>query len=1267
MGSFYGNITNTSKTQFQFDKIYPNRYEMERQKSTDGIYAGRYVLVEYDSDYQQDDFYRVWIFENKLYNTKVEEHDVNYMIRLGTTEASNADKKMTSVPVGTIIFTADAKTSAESGYQYTNIKYYQITDEKFADGHAGFKEVANGLDSPNYTINYNIDVSTYGAGRGYDSTVWQKAYIDGYEKYIMIAELNSVVPTFDVSADAPTMDPLIPHFDTQSTDIYYKLHWQPSWGFRVTEGETDSRKTESEDNNAGNYPSDIEVSYNKNKYDASTGKNTITKISYPGAIFFNKDGLDEATHNEYDGEFKNTNEISIQPTGLSGNKYNTHDGSLNVEKAPDIQEIKVLLPALGNILCNVWDKVYGYDPNNKNQRYRDLEWKDAIIKNENGELEKFKGLASPDREPKWEKRELGGKSYSLETIAGCINLAHDLLGMILTTKDTIPNKDSYNLNKIFLKDNKYYRIHQYPIYDDIDTSNIIGLNPDDYASDQEYNKAFENAVNEIIKGRENEDWYLIMDDDQSANSNRIVKRFNKKALTAAALNGHKLAIRGKDASGGLKYGYEFVELKGFANDLSTINGLILELRGLIESDDSETRDRETVQGTINTLNDIINIFEDLVPGEFLICDANGHVNSANWTTEQSFGYDNLGDPTKSKKAPIKSETNTDEEKEQIKENQWIELSVDESADDKQIKLIHKLAENHKQDNTITTSNKNDLSEGNGINKAVDKNKISLYTPIVDNAGHVVGKNTETVTLPYGYKFLETNGISNNEQSDLHTTFDESGEENKPIKVSQEVAANANTTQDKITINTGNKWIQTKIKEANDNDTVTIAHEIHKIDKTEQKTNNNGEIDSDGNIVISQDSKNNIVAYDVEVDAAGHVIKNQKHTYTLPYGFKTIKTNGRATNNNTEELNEQNDVVADNTQDDLIINSGNEWIKITTNADTDTIIISHDVKKTTSSNKELSLSDENKSISFSIPVDTYDDTNHYSSRVTTTYVLPNNYGKIEADNTITNVDGTKENVSEASSSHDTLSLIGDNWIKTIVSSDKVSFTHKAPQNNGTTTVDSTVKKPTLGGSFSVPKVSYDTNGHIYNATSYDITLPSLELSGTKEKDDNVMTNFTYTKNGTEMVATFGKIGDLALTGYSPKAENNNYIQVSDSINNAFGKLETRIDNEVTDRNTAITNAIQALDDYNDNTFKNNQTISSWTINDKGQAVIGVTNIQIASSQVTDLNENLGNIKAELLGTKPDNITGGQPTLYSLLIEIKGLKAEIERLKNNNSGT
>ena len=79
----------------------------------------------------------------------------------------------------------------------------------------------------NYVMNFNIDTAKYGESRGYDSTVWQKVYINNIEKYVQIAELNSVVPTFDISADAPTIHPIQPHFDINSTNVYYKLHWQP--------------------------------------------------------------------------------------------------------------------------------------------------------------------------------------------------------------------------------------------------------------------------------------------------------------------------------------------------------------------------------------------------------------------------------------------------------------------------------------------------------------------------------------------------------------------------------------------------------------------------------------------------------------------------------------------------------------------------------------------------------------------------------------------------------------------------------------------------------------------------------------------------------------------------------------------------------------------------------------------------------------------------------------------------------------------------------
>ena len=37
---FYGNITNTSNTTFQFDRIYPNRLAMDANANNDGIFIG---------------------------------------------------------------------------------------------------------------------------------------------------------------------------------------------------------------------------------------------------------------------------------------------------------------------------------------------------------------------------------------------------------------------------------------------------------------------------------------------------------------------------------------------------------------------------------------------------------------------------------------------------------------------------------------------------------------------------------------------------------------------------------------------------------------------------------------------------------------------------------------------------------------------------------------------------------------------------------------------------------------------------------------------------------------------------------------------------------------------------------------------------------------------------------------------------------------------------------------------------------------------------
>ena len=48
--SFYGNISNAGKTQMSFDRVYPNRKIMEENAPTDGVFVGRFVLVEYDDN-----------------------------------------------------------------------------------------------------------------------------------------------------------------------------------------------------------------------------------------------------------------------------------------------------------------------------------------------------------------------------------------------------------------------------------------------------------------------------------------------------------------------------------------------------------------------------------------------------------------------------------------------------------------------------------------------------------------------------------------------------------------------------------------------------------------------------------------------------------------------------------------------------------------------------------------------------------------------------------------------------------------------------------------------------------------------------------------------------------------------------------------------------------------------------------------------------------------------------------------------------------------
>lgn len=1775
---FYGNITNTTRTQFSFDVTYSSRYEMDTQVANDGVYVGRYVLVEYDKDVKGSlsgipQVYKIttdglnkdfalsisadFIVKesldeegNKINPTIIQcidedNKDAEYkanLVEKGTTLLVPGKLNEEGKPIYNLVANSgtysDPKAKLYDEYWIaTGNDNYTITimkeDEKgnpkkeITTFKGALWELLGDSSQDSFTLNFNRDKQYYNTSRGYDSTVWQKVLDKGYEKYVMVAELNTVVPSFDLAADAPTIVPLRPHFDIDSTNVYYKLHWQPTWGFRVRSSEPDTQvpqyDTEGKpisatilsSNGRVEYPSDERIRWTKTEFDKTTNSKKVLYANYNetggiswveqapgedppsinGAVYYNRDGFNpDVVSKSWDRKYLNQlgfasrrdpltdpdvrtdqdygfvkEEISVCPTGLSGNTYANHNGVATPEV--DTQELSIMLPSIGDAISDVWDLVYGgrktsIDIQQTQKRNKDVEWYDArAVQDRNGlRLVKdgFTYRTNSGVAVGYPKNYYN--TANVNTIAGCINSVHDLMGMIIQPYNTFKamqnNIDNNDDDTIYfnIDDNKYYRrdmkytytplaadaytyeridlsegefkpdlyyvkngskydvasgkynkdleyyvrkltasegyeqvkvqpfdgskyyyinnltnggkdfiseptYHRDKTYYTMDSSKIDGtridlgddfkgytyyqyinktnnnvlhtpyyaidwsLNGENYNPKATYYDIEENfALKDVVSEPEYTDLYLpgifyykawaedkyskiywdgnshydvvynknedgtytpiqgeltvgeyyyiklhtagepyilksgeqpvkadfdyridnsnlgtgnvpnnkgelidhymvkrgtkvtetytevdtyqqvqfndpdhhisssytwdaskngpawvfdksvgdyirntlpfdpeknkqnlyfvqqkkyiyvytggTIDEDKPLHllpyardsvsyrdprTGKVVENFNinfadiqngnpwfvkstindpelgiytiyipvtatsirrqlvdyytnplrdekdrlqyyqlnKKTISKFyspdlyyykvgpkldsekkgsyiletnkrlrvnnvqdyslahltitpndyhKVNEHDTATNkriyfyypnyfyrkdgdeyvlaqektmnpnetyyviknfyidsdsmnimphGQQWNNKIKHippsvslatrevGFTYYELVDFARKLNTIHGMILKMNQIIDSEDTDTRDLQTIQGALNTFNDWISHLGKLDSQDLVIVDNYGRLTSAPANVTQTDEGVNHTPGTKHDVTGIASDVFPMAEnlsKEGGFKNQWLTVNVD----GKPTKPIVSLRHNY-QPVRDTTSN-SDMNNPK-------KDTMKLYTPIVDPKGHVVGHNDHTVTLPYGFKTITTNGRSGTA----------SGDNTGNPSVTNVVADN---TQDTLGINSGNKWI--RIDTDANADTITISHDIHTptVSAKSQTDLNNPATDS-------------ITIQDTTYDNAGHMTANQNHKYILPYGFKYITTNGRVSNNNTENLAAQGQIAADNTQDTLGINSGDEWIRIVTNPDSDVLTISHDVKNTSSvDGGNISLSNEENGTTFSITLYDFDSKNHFSKKTTTKYTLPNSYGKIAADVGTT---------TEASCTHDTFTLSGDSWIKTTVSKDKVTFTHQAPQTtNLSSTVEDTNKTPKLGGTFSIPKISYDSKGHVSSKASYTITLPSLSLSGTKGSADNVMTNLTYSKNGDTFTATFGKIGDLALTGYSTPTSITGDIASTDSLNIGLGKLryyinqnniainkevedrEAAITQEENNRNTAINNAIGKLD-------------------------------------------------------------------------------------------
>lgn len=480
---FYGNITNTNRTQFVFDKTFANRAEMDgwirAEKNDNGtvewiesqtaeeaqelvdnddVFIGRYVLVDYDKEALVDIPYRrVYADADKKYFYFSKDLNSNTIVR---SFKDSDETYYIEDDDGNYIINPKAEDEAyfyhvfrdEIIYIYENneYKFYQVSGvtSKYITGLGALYDVAvlkeveldeNNTALDSYYSNYFQDRKIYktlqtGVGRGWDSTVWQKTFSEGKAKYVMVAELNSVVPTFDLTVDQPTIEPISPHFDADSTNVYYRLHVQPSWGFKIKEA---------------NENSDEEIDYK-----AIQNLNNDIIESYNGDIYYNKDGFDSDYH--YDKE-KIPDSINIS-LGSSGTKYNTisnHNDTNVYEKQPceDTQELSIHLSSLGDSVSAIWDIIYGTgketvseNTDKKYRRNKDVSW-DSLA-----------GLRLVTSDPT-----SNGFLYlpeRTETVAGCINSVHDLMGMIivddenseLDIKDALTNRIYYRNGSYYIKD-----------------------------------------------------------------------------------------------------------------------------------------------------------------------------------------------------------------------------------------------------------------------------------------------------------------------------------------------------------------------------------------------------------------------------------------------------------------------------------------------------------------------------------------------------------------------------------------------------------------------------------------------------------------------------------------------------------------------------------------------------------------------------------------------------------------------------------------------
>ena len=889
MGGFYGNITDTSKTTFSFDLVYHSRLEMDTSSDEDGIFLGRYVLVDYDDA------------PIKAYGKKD-----NYGNVIAFYNTSH--------------FSQNSEIKKKSGVVYEDLAIQENTVSKFYKW-TGSRYEPLGKDETPYYTSFETDVKEY--GRGYDSTVWVKRFDTNSNKYkyAMIAELNAVVPTLHLVINKPNPSPSTPYFDRDTTNIDYYLHMQGEYGTRVKK----LPKQEDMVNPDHVMRSDENIVYNSGKWVTDETGYSIWQENdpeiVPGDIYYNNAGFDPAIrtfsegtyeyyliddlNNKIDGGKKavvdyGRNQIGFD-FGRSGRYYGAN-ADLGVYsdgvQADDIYDWFVRLPGIGNAICKMWDKVYGYREDNKRYLNDALTYED-----------KTDNLVSYDR----------------NTMIGVMNTAQDLIGYhfisldeynpqeIITWPTNIEEMPSDFLITVNLKyDNEI--TEQSAIYEVL---KCIFYSTDENGNKKYYAYHYAPNYGEPVEPEFEDENKTIFKDNKIYyyKENDIYHVANPKTYKTTDANGNIILSTSEYYLATPEW--KLAPINTIADN--SIQTLIAQIHTMLGTNIGEVRDMNSAQGAINTIKDIItNIDINLAPGRLLHTNNSGIIEtvedtyfpSATWDRDEVL--DGAGRWV-SRFATIKvleNSTNNNQKNPEVNtiidgseqnvatviesdndkshtgtslvnykkhttnnltlgsRNKWIELYGNAETDSIEFKhsqspIVSRLRSEQAEGSSyvnmfdgITAEENVILKDSTGFknfsvndnateikvepttdtleykSQVSDQNDNRLTIPYmtVDNAGHVVELGTKNFNIPHGFKKITT------------TTIDDS---NESVSLDQAGVSIAENINDTLNLAPRNRWIDiatetTNNAEGEEEDTITWSHRLVPIEHLKTDVVLNGE-------------------------------------------------------------------------------------------------------------------------------------------------------------------------------------------------------------------------------------------------------------------------------------------------------------------------------------------------------------------------------------------------------------------------------------------